>query len=95
MVFAAELSHRCLGLSEDVVSLTRSILSDLGLPVSFDDVAWSDLRATMALDKKTRMDSTGRRVLRFVGIRAPGSVAMIVDPDEDALAECYRSLRAD
>ena len=95
MVFAAELSHRYLGLSENVVSLTRTILSDLGLPVSFDDVAWSDLRATMALDKKTRMDSTGRRVLRFVGIRAPGSVAMIVDPDEDALAECYRSLRAD
>ena len=95
MVFAAELSHRYLGLSENVVSLTRTILSDLGLPVSFDDVAWSDLRATMALDQTTRMDSTGRRVLRFVGIRAPGSVAMIVDPDEDALAECYRSLRAD
>ncbi|MSS45476.1 3-dehydroquinate synthase [Cutibacterium sp. WCA-380-WT-3A] len=90
MVFAAELSHRYLGLSGDVVARTREILSGIGLPVTCDGVEWADLRETMNLDKKTRIDPrTGRRVLRFVGIGKPGLVAMIVDPDEAVLAECY------
>lgn len=90
MVFAAELSHRYLGLPDEVVTRTRAILSAIGLPVTCDEVAWADLRETMNLDKKTRVDpQTGRRVLRFVGIHKPGQVAMIVDPDEAALAECY------
>ena len=95
MVFAAELSRRCLGLSVEVVDCTRTILSGIGLPTTFDEVAWADLRATMNLDKKTRLEpGTGRRVLRFVGIREPGKVAMIVDPSEDVLGECYRSLQS-
>lgn len=90
MVFAAELSHRYLGLPDEVVTRTRAILSAIGLPVTCDEVAWADLREMINLDKKTRVDpQTGRRVLRFVGIHKPGQVAMIVDPDEAALAECY------
>ncbi|MGK2308536.1 3-dehydroquinate synthase family protein [Cutibacterium sp. V947] len=95
MVFAAELSRRYLGLSDGEVSRTRAILSGIGLPITFDEVAWSELRETMDLDKKTRLDpQTGRRVLRFVGISEPGEAAMIADPDEDVLVECYRSLQA-
>ncbi|WCC80871.1 3-dehydroquinate synthase [Cutibacterium equinum] len=95
MVFAAELSRRYLGLSDEVVDRTRTILAGIGLPITFDEVGWADLRETMNLDKKTRLDPrTQRRVLRFVGISEPGEVAMIVDPDEDVLVECYRSLRA-
>ena len=46
--------------------------------------------STMNVDKKTSVDpQTRRQVLRFVGIHKPGQVAMIVDPDEAALAECY------
>ena len=90
MVFAAELSHRYLGLSDEVVARTRTILSEIGLPVTCDEIKWADLRKTMNVDKKTRVDpQTGRQVLRFVGIHKPGQVAMIVDPDEAALAECY------
>ena len=90
MVFAAELSHRYLGLSDEVLGRTRTILSGIGLPVTCDGVKWADLRRTMNLDKKARVDpQTGRRVLRFVGIRKPGQVAMIVNPDEAALAECF------
>lgn len=94
MVFAAELSARRLGLDRSVVARTRSLLSGLGLPTTFDEVSWPLLRETMNLDKKTRLDRvTGRHVLRFVGLRAPGEVAMIVDPPEEDLTDCYRSLR--
>ncbi|MDO4411982.1 3-dehydroquinate synthase [Cutibacterium sp.] len=94
MVFAAELSRRYLGLSDEVVARTRAILSGIGLPITFDEVEWADLRETMNLDKKTRLDpETGRRILRFVGISKPGEVAMIVDPNEDVLVECYERLQ--
>jgi len=36
MVFAAELSHRYLGLADEVVARTRTILSEIGLPVTCD-----------------------------------------------------------
>lgn len=78
------------GLSDEVVARTRTILSGIGLPVTCDKIKWADLRETMNVDKKTRVDpQTGRQVLRFVGIHKPGQVAMIVDPDEATLAECY------
>lgn len=93
MVFAAELSRRTLGLADAVVDLTRSVLASVGLPTTFDEVAWTTLRDTMSLDKKCRVEpATGRRILRFVGISAPGRVTMIEDPAEDLLVECFATL---
>lgn len=95
MVFAAELSRRVLGLDPAVVERTRLLAGRLGLPTRPGDTAWPLLRATMDLDKKARIDpATGRTVLRFIGLRAPARVAVVEDPDEALLAECFASLLA-
>lgn len=87
MIFAAELSARELGLDRQVVDRTREIMAGLGLPTTFQGTEWAKLRATMNLDKKTR-----GTMLRFVGISAPGHVAMIEGPDEHELEECFATL---
>lgn len=84
MVFAAELSHRELGLSADIVGLHRDLLSRMQLPIRTEVGPWEDLRAAMSLDKKSR----GNR-LRFVGLTQPGSVAMVEGPSEEVLTDCY------
>ncbi|MGA4507404.1 3-dehydroquinate synthase [Propionibacteriaceae bacterium G1746] len=86
MVFAAELSQRALGLDPAVVAQHRELFTALGLPTTYQG-DWADLRAAMSLDKKTRGNT-----LRFVGITEPGTVAMIDDPDEALLEECYALL---
>ncbi len=88
MIFAAELSSRELGLARETVQRTRAIMAALGLPTSFEGTEWPQLRATMNLDKKTR-----GTMLRFVGISAPGRVAMIEGPSEEELRECFAALR--
>lgn len=87
MIFAAELSARELGLDRQVVDRAREIMAGLGLPTTFQGTEWAKLRATMNLDKKTR-----GTMLRFVGISAPGHVAMIEGPDEHELEECFATL---
>lgn len=87
MIFAAELSARELGLDRQVVDRTREIMAGLGLPTTFEGTEWAKLRATMNLDKKTR-----GTMLRFVGLSAPGRVAMIEGPSEEVLQECFATL---
>lgn len=87
MVFAAELSRRTLGLSEEVVARHRSVLSSLGLPTHYNAADFAALRATMSLDKKTRGSQ-----LRFVGLREVGGVSIIDGPSEEALVECWETL---
>lgn len=87
MVFAAELSRRLLGLSDAEVATHRRLIAALGLPTSYSDAPWDELRALMARDKKTRGAS-----LRFVGLRGLGRPEMIVAPSERVLAECYTAL---
>ncbi|WP_245725676.1 3-dehydroquinate synthase [Propionibacterium cyclohexanicum] len=88
MVFAAELSERLLGLDPAVVGRHRRLLAAVGLATSYHGAPWQELRELMARDKKTRGTT-----LRFVGLRRPGQVAMIVDPPEDALADAFAALR--
>mgnify|MGYP000846518876 CR=1 FL=1 len=87
MVFAALLSHRLIGLPEEAVETHISCLRMLGLPVSYADAQWEDLRELMAHDKKSRGTT-----LRFVGLRELGVPEMITSPDEQVLAECYAQL---
>lgn len=87
MVFAALLSRRLLGLSDDSVAQHRDLLAQLGLPTSYSAARWEDLRTLMARDKKTRGDR-----LRFVGLRRLGDPAIIEAPSETILAQCYDEL---
>lgn len=88
MVFAAELSHRVLGLDEATVARHREALALVGLPVHYEGADWQTLRAVMSLDKKTRGSS-----LRFVGVPRVGAVEIIDAPDDDVLAECLALTR--
>ncbi len=86
-VYAAELAHRLGLLDADAVALHREQLVAVGLPVTYSRAAWSDLRATMSLDKKSR-----GATLRFVlldGLRHP---VIVEGPPEDVLEDAYRAI---
>ena len=70
LVFAAELGRLAGRLDDDTAERHRSILTSLGLPVTYDADALPQLLEYMAGDKKTRAG-----VLRFVvldGLAKPG-----------------------
>jgi 3-dehydroquinate synthase len=87
MVYAAEVAARLGLLDDSAVALHREQLAALGLPVAYSGATWSDLRATMSLDKKTR-----GAMLRFVlldGLRHP---VIVEGPDEAVLEDAYAAL---
>ena len=53
MVYAAHLSVALMGLSAEETERIQNLLVALSLPVTAPRLAWSDLRAAMAVDKKT------------------------------------------
>lgn len=86
MVYAAELSRLAGRLPADIVQRHRDVLASVGLPVSYA-ADWPGLRATMAIDKKSR--GTTLRFVVLDGIASPGRLE---GPDEDLLAAAYREL---
>jgi 3-dehydroquinate synthase len=84
MVYAAELAALTGRLSEDVVARHRSVLTSVGLPVSYRAGSWPALRATMSIDKKSR----GAR-LRFVVLDALAKPGRLEGPAEDILQAAY------
>ncbi|WP_341728749.1 3-dehydroquinate synthase [Brooklawnia sp.] len=90
MIFAAQLSRRLLGLSDEAVATHRELIGVLGLPTSYQRAPFGELRGLMGRDKKTR-----GRALRFVGLRNLSDPAMIVAPSERVLEECYAELGRD
>lgn len=87
MVFAAELSHRVLGLDAGTVTRHRDTLASVGLPTTYDGASFATLRASMSLDKKARGS-----VLRMVGLREVGRVTIIDGPGEDDLAASFAAI---
>ncbi|UXA09012.1 3-dehydroquinate synthase [Mycobacterium sp. SMC-2] len=84
LVFAAELARLAGRLDDATAQRHRSVLSALGLPVSYDADALPQLLEYMAQDKKSRAG-----VLRFVvldGLAKPGRLA---GPDPALLAAAY------
>jgi 3-dehydroquinate synthase len=84
LVFAAELGRLAGRLDDDTADRHRSILTSLGLPVTYDADALPQLLEYMAGDKKTRAG-----VLRFVvldGLTKPGRLE---GPDPSLLAAAY------
>ncbi len=87
LVFAAELARLAGRLDDATAQRHRTILTSLGLPVSYDADALPQLLEYMAGDKKARAG-----VLRFVvldGLAKPGRLA---GPDPSLLAAAYAGI---
>ena len=84
MVYAATLGELAGRLDPQTAARHRAVLESVGLPTRYDGGAWPQLRAAMAVDKKTRSSR-----LRFVvldGLARPGILAA---PAEDLLERAY------
>ncbi len=87
LVFAANLANQTGILSDEITQLHLSILEKLGLPTTYESRHWPELRANMAIDKKSRSGT-----LRFVGISAIGKTLRIEAPNESDLLAAYERL---
>ena len=87
MVFAAELARLAGRLADDVVDRHRTILTSVGLPVTYRGDRWEQLLGVMRRDKKTRGD-----LLRFVVLEAVGKPARLEGPDPSLLAAAYAEI---
>ena len=87
MVFAAELARLDGRIGEDLVRRHRTLLSSVGLPVSYDRAAWPDLLAAMSVDKKTRGNT-----LRFVVLDGLAEPAILSGPSPEQLGGAYRAV---
>src|SRR5271163_2156809 len=84
LVFAAELARLTGRLDDATAERHRTILTSLGLPVSYAADALPQLLEYMAGDKKTRAG-----VLRFVVLDGLGKPGRLAGPDPTLLAAAY------
>ena len=87
LVFAAELARLAGRLDDSTAERHRTILTSLGLPVSYDADALPQLMEYMAGDKKTRAG-----VLRFVVLDGLGKPGRLTGPDPSLLAAAYSGI---
>lgn len=87
LVFAANLANQVGILSDEITGLHISTLEKLGLPTSYESHHWPELRASMAIDKKSRSGA-----LRFVAISEIGKTLRIEAPSESDLLAAYERL---
>ncbi|WP_432456439.1 3-dehydroquinate synthase [Cellulomonas iranensis] len=90
MVFVAELARLAGRLDDDVVARHRSVLTALGLPVTYRGDRWEQLLTAMRRDKKTRGD-----LLRFVVLDGLASPSRLEGPDPTLLAAAYAEISSD
>ena len=84
LVFAAELARLAGRLDDATVRRHRDVLTELGLPVSYDADAFPELLKLMAGDKKTRSGT-----LRFVVLDGLAKPGRLEGPDPGLLAAAY------
>jgi 3-dehydroquinate synthase len=87
LVFAAELGRLAGRLDDQTADRHRSILTALGLPVTYDADALPQLLEYMAGDKKTRSG-----VLRFVVLDGLAKPGRLEGPDPALLAAAYSEI---
>ncbi|GAA0974544.1 3-dehydroquinate synthase [Nocardiopsis sp. NPDC006198] len=90
MVFAAELARLDGRIGAGLVERHRSLLSSVGLPTSYAQESWPELRAAMSVDKKAR-----GATLRFVVLDGPASPSILSGPAPELLDEAYRAVTGD
>lgn len=84
MVFAAELARLAGRLGDDEVARHRSVLTSVGLPVTYRPDRWDQLYTAMRRDKKARGD-----LLRFVVLDGIGRPLRLEGPDPSLLLAAY------
>ena len=84
MVYAAAVARLAGRLDEATGERHREILDAVGLPTGYRSGAWPQLRAAMAVDKKTR--ASRLRLVVLDGLARPG---ILEDPPEDLLEQAY------
>ena len=89
LVFAAELGRLAGRLDDDTADRHRSILTSLGLPVTYDSDAFPQLLEYMAGDKKNRSG-----VLRFVVLDGLAKPGRLEGPDPSLLVAAYSEIGA-
>jgi 3-dehydroquinate synthase len=87
LVFAAELARLTGRLDDATAQRHRTVLTSLGLPVSYDADALPQLLEYMAGDKKSRAG-----VLRFVVLDGLAKPGRLTGPDPSLLAAAYAGL---
>jgi 3-dehydroquinate synthase len=84
-VYAAELARAAGILDDAVADRHRSVLARVGLPTTWSGASYDDLRARMAVDKKSRGSQ-----LRFVVLSDLGQPEILAGPREDDLRAAYQ-----
>lgn len=87
LVFAAHVSAAHCGLSQMIVDQHQSLLTRIGLPVSYELSAFPQLHALMSIDKKSRGNT-----LRFVGISDIGKTQRVEGLNIDELSAIYEKI---
>jgi 3-dehydroquinate synthase len=87
MVYVAALGRMSGRLDEATAQRHASVLTSVGLPTAYKAGAWPQLRAAMAVDKKTR----GAR-LRFVVLDGLAKPGILADPAEELLERAYQEV---
>jgi len=87
MAFMAHLQSELGLISEDLRDLHFSLLTRLGLPVTYPAGDWLELRALMSVDKKARGSS-----LRFVTITEIGKTDRASDVAQASLLAAYEKV---
>ncbi len=87
MVFAAELARLAGRLGDDVVERHRSILTSIGLPITYPVGRWNTLVSVMKRDKKARGD-----LLRFVILDGVARPTILAGPDESLLFAAWQEV---
>jgi 3-dehydroquinate synthase len=83
-VYAAELARAAGVLDDDTADRHRAALASVGLPTGWAGATYADLRARMAVDKKSRGSE-----LRFVVLSGLARPRILAGPSEDALRAAY------
>jgi 3-dehydroquinate synthase len=83
-VYVAELARVSGVLADEVADRHHTAFSRVGLPTGWAGASYDDLRARMAVDKKSRGSA-----LRFVVLEDVGAPRILSDPSEEHLRAAY------
>ncbi|MGP3969106.1 3-dehydroquinate synthase [Streptomyces sp. 6N223] len=89
MVFAAELGRLAGRLDDATADRHRTVLTSVGLPVTYRGDQWPRLLETMRIDKKSRGDR-----LRFIVLDGLAKPAVLEGPDPALLLAAHAEIAA-
>lgn len=87
MIYVAELARLAGNLDEATAARHRSALVAVGLPTRYSGTSFTELLATMRVDKKSRGDQ-----LRFVVLNGLAQPGILAGPSEEHLRAAYDHL---